>query len=361
MSTLTALADTSVSSDEEVPTSERGPASTRVVVTYGFWLFLLSDIVMFAAFFASYSVLHGHTADGPSGRELFHRDKVLIETACLLFVELFTCAHVLDRSSSSDRQNKLATFASGLVTLALGATFLALEASEFATMLANGAGPSHSAFLSAFFALVGLHGVHVSIGIFWLIVMLAQIATLGFAPEVVRAHAVLQPVLARARHRLDRRVHHRVPGSVHMNEAIDKKSVPDDAPGDGSDLRISLWKYAAGLGLSVVLTLASFWVSGSDAVWSQGIPVLLAALAIGQMGVHLVFLPACLQRTRGHQQHPCAGLRGVRGGTGGVRFNDHHGQPRRKHVIRATYGAPELQICKLVVRVHKASTSAFGQ
>lgn len=74
-----------------------------------------------------------------------------------------------------------------------------------------------------------------------------------------------------------------------MNEAIDKKSVSDDAPGDGSDLRSSLWKYAAGLGLSVVLTLASFWVSGSDAVWSQGIPVLLAALAIGQMGIHLVF------------------------------------------------------------------------
>ena len=182
MSSLTAHADTSVPSDEEVPTSERGPASTRVVVTYGFWLFLLSDIVMFAAFFASYSVLHGHTADGPSGRELFHRDTVLIETACLLFSS-FSCALL---SLSVDRQNKLATFASGLVTLALGATFVALEASEFATMLANGAGPGHSAFLSAFFALVGLHGLHVSIGIFWLIVMLAQIATLGFAPEVVR-------------------------------------------------------------------------------------------------------------------------------------------------------------------------------
>ncbi|CAN5754827.1 cytochrome (ubi)quinol oxidase subunit III [soil metagenome] len=137
---------------------------------------------MFAAFFASYSVLHGHTADGPSGRELFHRDKVLIETACLLFSS-FACALL---SLSVDRKNKLATFAAGLATLALGATFVALEASEFITMLANGAGPTHSAFLSAFFALVGLHGLHVSIGIFWLIVMLAQIATLGFAPEVVR-------------------------------------------------------------------------------------------------------------------------------------------------------------------------------
>lgn len=63
----------------------------------------------------------------------------------------------------------------------------------------------------------------------------------------------------------------------------------DDAPGEANDLRTSLWKYAAGLGLSIVLTLASFWVSGTGSVWPQGIPVLLAALAIGQMGVHLVF------------------------------------------------------------------------
>ena len=182
MATLTTRAATHGPFHEEVPASERGPASTRVVVTYGFWLFLLSDIVMFAAFFASYSVLHDRTAGGPSGHELFHRDKVLIETACLLFSS-FSCALL---SLSVDRKNKLATFASGVVTLALGATFVALEASEFTTMLANGASPMQSAFLSAFFALVGLHGLHVSVGILWLIVMLAQIATLGYAPEVAR-------------------------------------------------------------------------------------------------------------------------------------------------------------------------------
>ncbi|AMM26313.1 cytochrome c oxidase subunit 3 [Variovorax sp. PAMC 28711] len=168
--------------NDRVPASERGPASTRIVVTYGFWLFLLSDIVMFAAFFASYAVLHGHTAGGPSGRELFHRDKVLVETACLL-LSSFSCALL---SLSVDRQHKLASFACGLATLALGAAFVALEASELWTMLADGAGPSRSAFLSAFFALVGLHGLHVSAGVFWLLVMLAQIATLGFSPEVVR-------------------------------------------------------------------------------------------------------------------------------------------------------------------------------
>ncbi|RYF33747.1 MAG: cytochrome (ubi)quinol oxidase subunit III [Comamonadaceae bacterium] len=165
-----------------VPVSERGPATTRVVVTYGFWLFLLSDIVMFAAFFASYSVLHDHTAGGPSGRELFHRDKVLVETACLLFSS-FSCALL---SLAVDRQNKLASYVSGFVTLALGVAFVALELSEFAGMVAEGAGPTRSAFLSGFFALVGLHGLHVSAGIFWLVVMLAQIATLGFEPKIVR-------------------------------------------------------------------------------------------------------------------------------------------------------------------------------
>ena len=74
-----------------------------------------------------------------------------------------------------------------------------------------------------------------------------------------------------------------------MKEATDNDHTRDDAPGDSGDLRTSLWKYAAGLGLSIVLTMASFWMSDSGAVWPQGVPVLLAALAIGQMGVHLVF------------------------------------------------------------------------
>ena len=86
MSALTVHADTHGPSGEEVPASGRGPASARVVVTYGFWLFLLSNIMMFGAFFASYSVLHGHTAGGPSGHELFHRAKLPVGTACLLFL-----------------------------------------------------------------------------------------------------------------------------------------------------------------------------------------------------------------------------------------------------------------------------------
>ncbi|RZL43066.1 MAG: cytochrome o ubiquinol oxidase subunit III, partial [Variovorax sp.] len=71
-------------------------------------------------------------------------------------------------------------------TLLLGAAFLALELSEFASMLAHGAGPQRSAFLSAFFALVGLHGLHVGLGMLWLVVLLLQIATLGFTPRMIR-------------------------------------------------------------------------------------------------------------------------------------------------------------------------------
>jgi heme/copper-type cytochrome/quinol oxidase subunit 3 len=112
MSALTVHADTHWPSDEEVPASGCGPASARVVVTYGFWLFLLSNIVVFGAFFASYSVLHGHTAGGPSGHELFHRAKLPVETACLLFLS-YSCALL---SLSVDRRRVTCSTLSGSVS-----------------------------------------------------------------------------------------------------------------------------------------------------------------------------------------------------------------------------------------------------
>jgi cytochrome o ubiquinol oxidase subunit 3 len=165
-----------------VPRAERGPVSQRVVVTYGMWLFLLSDIVMFAAFFAAFVVLRDHVAGGPAGSALFDRDTVLKETACLLFSS-FSCALL---GLAVEHRNKLASAICGGVTLLLGAAFMTFELTEFAQMIAQGAGPQRSAFLSAFFALVGLHGVHVAGGMFWLLVMLVQVATLGFSRKVVR-------------------------------------------------------------------------------------------------------------------------------------------------------------------------------
>ena len=165
-----------------VPRSERGPVSTRVVVTYGMWLFLLSDIVMFAAFFAAFVVLRDQTAGGPAGHALFERGQVLMETACLLFSS-FSCAML---GLAVEHRSKWASYASGAATLLLGGAFMAFEFKEFAQLIAEGAGPDRSAFLSGFFALVGLHGAHVVAGMVWLVVMLAQVATLGFSQKVVR-------------------------------------------------------------------------------------------------------------------------------------------------------------------------------
>jgi cytochrome o ubiquinol oxidase subunit 3 len=165
-----------------VPLSEQGPAPKQVVVGYGFWLFLLSDIVVFSGLFAAYAVLSGSIAGGPSGPELFDRQRVFTETLCLL-VSSVTCGF---GSLAVQRQSAMATWFWMLVTLLLGALFLKQELAEFASMVALNAGPSRSAFLSAFYTLVGTHGLHVTVGLAWLIVMLAQVATLGFRPMVTR-------------------------------------------------------------------------------------------------------------------------------------------------------------------------------
>lgn len=168
--------------ERRVPLSQRGPSPPRVIVAYGFWLFLLSDIIMFSALFAAYAVLAGRTAGGPTGSELFDRTHVFIETVCLLASSFTTGLFGLGVRL---RQRTL-LWAGAVTTFALGAAFLGLEVSEFARMVDAGHGPQRSAFLSAFFALVGLHGLHVAAGLAWLLVMLAQIATLGLRPLVER-------------------------------------------------------------------------------------------------------------------------------------------------------------------------------
>jgi cytochrome o ubiquinol oxidase subunit 3 len=155
--------------------SARGPAPVRIVVAYGFWIFLLSDIIMFSALFATYAVLSGQTAGGPSGRDLFELHRVGIQTLCLLFSS-YTCGLAV---LAIERRRVRAFYVSCALTFVLGATFLGLELSEFAGMIARGAGPSRSAFLSAFFSLVGLHGAHVTAGLLWMCFMVAQTAAKG--------------------------------------------------------------------------------------------------------------------------------------------------------------------------------------
>jgi cytochrome o ubiquinol oxidase subunit 3 len=162
--------------------SEAGPATKRIVVGYGFWVFLLSDIVMFSAIFAAYAVLAHATAGGPGGVQLFNQRSVAIETGCLL-ASSYTCG-LMSMAISSRRY--AATYLAALVTFVLGAAFLVLELREFAGMIAIGAGPQRSAFLSAFFTLVGCHGLHVTAGLVWLVVMMAQVAIKGFHATVER-------------------------------------------------------------------------------------------------------------------------------------------------------------------------------
>jgi cytochrome o ubiquinol oxidase subunit III len=166
----------------DVAASEAGPAPKPVVVAYGFWIFLLSDIVMFATLFAAYAVLTRATDGGPSGVQLFSQVSVAIETVCLL-ASSYTCGLM---SLAVKSRRHVATYFGALVTFALGLAFLVLELREFADMIARGAGPQRSAFLSAFFTLVGCHGLHVTVGLVWLVVMMVQVALRGFHPTVQR-------------------------------------------------------------------------------------------------------------------------------------------------------------------------------
>ena len=160
----------------------QGPASKRIVTGYGFWIFLLSDIIMFSAFFATYAVLVRATADGPSGRQLFEMPRVVAETA-LLLLSSFACGlAAIAATQRSMRWTQIGLLVTGL----LGFGFLALELQEFATMIADGAGPQRSAFLSSFFTLVGCHGLHVSVGLLWLGTMMAQIWAKGFTDAIDR-------------------------------------------------------------------------------------------------------------------------------------------------------------------------------
>ncbi len=159
-----------------------GPAPKRIVTGYGFWIFLLSDIVMFSCFFAAYAVLLHSTADGPKGSEIFDQKNVAIETICLL-LSSFTCGMA---SIAADVRNRLWFYLAMAATLVLGLAFLTIEFREFADLVSQGYGPSRSAFLTAFFSLVGCHGLHVSAGILWLLTMMAQVFAKGFRADILR-------------------------------------------------------------------------------------------------------------------------------------------------------------------------------
>jgi cytochrome o ubiquinol oxidase subunit III len=167
---------------EDTGLGNRGPESKSIVVPYGFWLFVLSDMVIFSALFATYASLVNATDGGPTTNQLFDRNLVAVETLALL-LSSFVCGLAM---ITAKRSNMVWTQIWLLITGLLGVVFLSIELYEFASMIAEGAGPQRSAFLSAFFTLVGCHGLHVTAGLLWLGTMMAQLLAKGFRAHIMR-------------------------------------------------------------------------------------------------------------------------------------------------------------------------------
>ena len=145
----------------------------------GFWLYLMSDCLVFAALFAVYGVLGRNYAAGPNGADLFNLPLVAINTSLLLLSSITYGFAMLEMQRGKLKPVLIWLAITGL----LGAGFIGLELYEFHHLIVEGAGPQRSAFLSAFFALVGTHGLHVSFGIIWLITLMFQLGKHGLVPE----------------------------------------------------------------------------------------------------------------------------------------------------------------------------------
>ncbi len=148
----------------------------------GFWIYLMSDCFIFAALFACYAVLGTSYAGGPSARDVLDLPGLAVNTALLLVSSVTFGFAMLEMA----RQRKRAMLGWLAVSGLLAACFVGLEIHEFAGMIAEGAGPGRSAFLSSFFTLVGTHGLHVSVGILWLIVLMVQLGKHGLNEANIR-------------------------------------------------------------------------------------------------------------------------------------------------------------------------------
>lgn len=158
--------------DTRVPDSHQDTFSKT---TLGFWIYLMTDCLLFATLFCTYAVLHNNIFGGPSSRELFSLSTSFTETIILLCSSVTCGLSVL--SAVQNKKNKIITWLA--ITFLLGACFVAIELTEFTDLIQAGNSWKRSAFLSSFFALVGTHGLHVSIGLLWIMVMIAQLFYLG--------------------------------------------------------------------------------------------------------------------------------------------------------------------------------------
>ena len=141
----------------------------------GFWMYLMSDCLIFAVLFAAYAVLGNSYAGGPSPKEIFELPLVAVNTAMLLFSSITYGFAMLSMEEGRQRVMQMWLVFTGLFGLA----FLSIEMYEFATLIHEGAGPTRSAFLSSFFTLVGTHGLHVTMGLIWLVTLMVQVQKHG--------------------------------------------------------------------------------------------------------------------------------------------------------------------------------------
>ncbi len=149
---------------------------------FGFWVYLMTDLLMFTVLFAVYAVLHGNTAGGPSGREIFSLPLALGETLLLLTSSL-TCGIGMIAARQGKKAQVLAWFG---LTFIMGLTFFVLEVTEFSKFIHEGHTPQTSAFLSSFFTLVGTHGLHILFGLIWMATMMVFILKRGLSEHMVR-------------------------------------------------------------------------------------------------------------------------------------------------------------------------------
>jgi cytochrome o ubiquinol oxidase subunit III len=164
-----------IAHDEEVEHSD-----TVAIQTFGFWIYLMSDLILFATLFATFAVLGRNYAGGPTGKELFELPYVLGETLLLLFSSV-TYGLVMLAVHNGMKKWVLMGLA---VTFLMGLGFVCMEINEFHGLIAEGHGPDRSAFLSSFFTLVGTHGTHVTFGLIWMAVMMGQVAIKGLTSPV---------------------------------------------------------------------------------------------------------------------------------------------------------------------------------
>ncbi|WP_370677979.1 cytochrome o ubiquinol oxidase subunit III [Pleomorphomonas sp. PLEO] len=169
------------------PAASTHDAELTEKTVFGFWLYLMSDVVLFAALFAVFAVVGRSYAGGPTGQELFDLGYVLAETGVLLLSSV-TFGFV---TLAAQDNRKRATLVWMAVTFAIGAVFIVMEIYEFHHLIAEGAGPSRSAFLSAYFTLVGTHGLHVATGLLWMIIMAFQLTRQGLTATVQRRLGLL--------------------------------------------------------------------------------------------------------------------------------------------------------------------------